>query len=174
MSEGGTEQREEIVFRGIGVSPGVVVGPAHLLTQDADRVVERDITEEEIPREIIRMEEALIATRRQLHDIQERVSEALGRDNASIFDAHLLVVDDPAFLEEVIRGIKGERKNVDVVLQAVAERYATALSKVDDDYLRERASDVRDVARRILRNLSGQTPASLSDLEDICIVVANA
>lgn len=163
---------QEIELKGIGVSPGVVVGPAFLVTHEA-HVVERDIGENDIPREIARFEEALIATRRQIHDIQQRVNQAIGQKNASIFDAHLLVVDDRAFVEEVITGLSAQHKNVEAILSLVASRYAEALAAVEDDYLRERAADVRDVTRRILLNLAGRSASALAQLDHECILIAN-
>ncbi|MBU0679664.1 MAG: phosphoenolpyruvate--protein phosphotransferase, partial [Verrucomicrobia bacterium] len=167
------KQRKEVVLQGIGVSPGVVVGKAFLRVSEEQRIVERDVSTEEIAREIARFEDALIVTRRQLHEIQHKVSEGMGHESASIFDAHLLVVDDRSFVEEVIRTLEVEKKNVEVILERVSEKYARALSEVNDDYLRERAADVRDVARRILRNLSGEKTVSLSELEEPCIVIAD-
>jgi phosphotransferase system enzyme I (PtsI) len=173
MAEEQPEQQKEIILKGIGVSPGVVVGTALLVTTEDDRLVERVIAEDEIPREIARFEEALICTRRQIHDIQQRVGEAIGHDSASIFDAHLLVVDDRSFVEEVIRGLHAQRRNVESILSSVADRYADALAGLEDDYLRERAADVRDVTRRILRNLAGRSSAFLTQLEHPHIVIAN-
>ncbi len=167
------DEAQEIILQGIGVSPGVAVAQAFALVSDEDRYVERDIGEEEIPREIARFEDALIATRHQIHDIQERISQAIGQESASIFDAHLLVVDDRSFVEEVIKKLRTDRKNIETILQVVANRYAEALAKVEDDYLRERAADVRDVARRILRNLSGGAVSSLAGISSHCIVIAN-
>ncbi len=164
---------KNVILQGIGVSTSVMFGRAFLMTSEDDRIVERVISEDEIPREIARFEEALIATRHQLHAIQEEVSDALGHESASIFDAHLLVVDDRSFVEEVLRGLSTHLKNVEFVLTIVSERYADALSKVEDDYLRERAVDVRDVARRILRNLTGQHFSLLAELKEPCIVIAN-
>ena len=170
---GPAQESTPTTFQGIGVSSGVATGPVFLLTTEEDRVVERTIGEEEIAREIARFEEALIATRRQLHEIQRQVSEAIGQESASIFDAHLLVVDDRSLVEEVIRGLSLHKKNVEAVLRVVADRYAQALLRVEDDYLRERAVDVRDVTRRILRNLSGSTSVSLARVQQPCIVVAH-
>ena len=138
-------------LRGVGVCPGVAVGPVFALLSEEDRIVEREIAGGEEPREITRFEEALIATRKQIHTIQDRVREAIGAESARIFDAHLLVVDDRALVEEVTRGISERRRNVESVLRDVADRYAGALEAVEDDYLRERAADIRDVTRRILR-----------------------
>ncbi len=168
-----SKEPQEIVLQGIGVSPGIVISEAFLLTSVDDRYVEREISEDEIPREISRLEEALAQTRGQLHDIQSKVKAAIGQDNAGIFDAHLLVVEDRALLDEVIRGLKSRRLNVEVILHDVAERYAEALSKIEDDYLRERAADVRDVTRRILRNLSGRAHSEISSLSKPCVIIAN-
>jgi len=173
MSLEGTSRPKPIECRGIGVSPGVAVGPAFTLTTEDDRVVERAIAEEEIPREIARFEEALIVTRHQLREIQQKVTDALGQESASIFDAHLLVVDDRALVEEVVRGLHEHKRNVEVVLDAVSRQYSDALSKVEDDYLRERAADVRDVTRRILHNLTGRSRDILKQLAEPCVLVGN-
>ena len=173
MSESSREGVKEIELKGVPGSPGVAVGTVFLVKTDDERLVERSINEEDIPREIARFEEALIATRHQVHDIQQKVSSAIGQESASIFDAHLLVVDDRSFVEEVIRGLNTQRKNVEAVLTSVADRYAQALAAIEDDYLRERAADVRDVTRRILRNLSGRSSAFLSQLDKPYIVVSN-
>jgi len=173
MSDAPHGQLKEIELKGIGVSPGVSIGPAFLVTTDEDRIVERTISDEEIPRETARFEEALINTRRQIHEIQQRIASAIGQENASIFEAHLLVVDDRSFVEEVIRALSSQHKNVEAVLSTVAERYAQALAGLEDDYLRERAADVRDVTRRVLRNLSGRSTAFLSKLDRPHILIAN-
>lgn len=162
----------EIALQGIGVSSGLAAGAVFLLSSDDDHYVERAIDAAEVHREIARFEEALIATRRQLHEIQKQVSGALGQESASIFDAHLLVVDDRSLVEEVIRGLHAQHKNVETVLRVVADRYAQALASVEDDYLKERAVDVRDVTRRILRNLAGRTSETIASLEKPCVLVA--
>ncbi len=164
---------KRVELQGIGVSPGVATGPAFLMTTEDERFVERTIGDDEVAREIARFEEALIATRRQLHEIQRQVGSAIGQESASIFDAHLLVVDDRSLVEEVIRGLSVHKKNVETVLRLVADRYAQALLRVQDDYLRERAADIRDVSRRILRNLSGAASSTLAHLDQPCILIAN-
>jgi phosphoenolpyruvate-protein phosphotransferase (PTS system enzyme I) len=173
MSDHSQEGLKEIELKGVPGSPGVAVGTVLLVKNEDERLVERAISEEDIPREITRFEEALIATRHQVHDIQQKVSNAIGQESASIFDAHLLVVDDRSFVEEVIRGLSTQHKNVEAVLTSVADRYAQALSAIEDDYLRERAADVRDVTRRVLRNLSGRSSAFLTQLDKPYIVVSN-
>ena len=86
MPEQPATQPESVDLKGIGVSPGVAVGPVFLLkTDEEDRIVERTISEAEIPREVARFEEALILTRQQIHEIQQRIAQAIGQENASIF-----------------------------------------------------------------------------------------
>jgi phosphotransferase system enzyme I (PtsI) len=166
------EARGELVLEGIGVSPGVAVGEAILFASEGVAVAERDISAEKIPLEITRFEEALIATRHQIAEIQRRVSSMLGDEHATIFDAHLLVVDDRYFIEEVIRELRDRRKNVEGIIDSVAGRYMDMLSKVDDDYLRERAADVRDVTRRIVSNLAGERIERMDQIDRQCIAVA--
>ncbi len=168
-----SNSKKEIVLQGIGVSPGVVISKVFLLTTEEDRFAERSITEEEIPREIERYKEARIETQHQLRAIQNKVKEVMGSDHADIFDAHLLVVDDHVLIDEVTRGLSDRKQNVESVLSSVTERYVASLMQLDDDYLRERAADVRDVTRRILRNLSGRTRSEMIELKDPCVVVAN-
>jgi phosphoenolpyruvate-protein phosphotransferase (PTS system enzyme I) len=162
----------EIVLKGIGVSPGVAIGPVFLMHTPDLQFVEREIEADEVPREWARFENALVATRAQIRELQERVEQSLDRTDASMFDAHLLVCDDRSFVEDVLRGIRSTRRNAEPVLAEVAERYAAALAKVDDTYLRERATDIRDVTRRIQTNLSGRAPNQLAAVQEPCIVLA--
>ena len=166
------EAQRELELKGIGVSPGIVAGPVLFLKADDDPLPEYAIPAEDVPREMVRLEAALIETRRQLHEIQQRVGEAMGSESAGIFEAHLHVVDDPSFVDEVYRDVREKRKNVEKVLFEVAERYAQTLLQMEDDYLRERATDIRDVTRRILRNLAGGGSDGLAGLENPRVLVA--
>ena len=173
MSEETTDLSGELVLQGIGVSPGVAIGEVVVFAQEGAAVSERVINERDVPLEIARFEEALIKTRHQISELQHKVSAELGEKHASIFDAHLLVVDDRYFVEEVIRGLRDKQRNVEVVLGDVAGRYIEMLSRVEDDYLRERAADVRDVTRRISKNLVGEQMDRMDQLERPCIAVAH-
>ncbi len=165
--------QNEIVLKGIGVSPGIAVFKAQLLMPQSDKVVQRTISEEEVATEIVRFEEALIATHEQIHKIRQQVSDVLGDDHASIFDAHMLVVDDRSFIEDVIRAIKKDLVNVEPILLAVSNRYADMLAKVEDSYLSERAADIRDVTKRILANLAGESLDQMAVIGDECVVVSH-
>ena len=164
--------RPELTLRGIGVSPGVVCGPVYLISTEEATYAEKALSEDEIPVEIRRFEAAVIETRRQINAIQKNVQRAIGQYDANIFDVHKMVLDDGAFVEEAIRKIRGDRCNAETVVRGVVARYADALSVVEDDYLRERVADVKDVARRVLRNLSGEKTHALDGLRDKSIVVA--
>jgi phosphotransferase system enzyme I (PtsI) len=166
-------EKKEMLFKGIGVSPGIAVQQARILSPATQHAVQRSITLEEIPLEIARFEEALIATHDQIKLIQKQVAQVLGDEHASIFDAHVLVVDDRTFVEDVIRTLKQDLINVEPVLQSVANRYADMLSKMEDSYLSERAADIRDVTKRIMANLAGETLNQMARVTVSCILVAH-
>ncbi|MDD3276404.1 MAG: phosphoenolpyruvate--protein phosphotransferase, partial [Kiritimatiellales bacterium] len=168
-----TDPADELILQGVGVSPGVAVGEAVVFVRDGLITSEREISDQDVPLEIVRFEEALIKTRHQISEIQRKVGSLLGEDSASIFDAHLLVVDDRYFIEEVIKELRARHRNVEAVLHDVAERYIGILERVEDDYLRERAADVRDVTRRISTNFAGKQMDRMDQLERPCIVVAH-
>lgn len=159
---------KEIILRGIGVSSGIAHGHVFLKPSHDENPVERSITKDDIPKEIARFESALIATRRQIKDFQKQCDPEV----ASIFDAHLLILDDHPFIEKVFLGIESQLKNVEFILHYVAHGFIQSLHKVNDNYVRERAADVHDVTRRILLNLAGHE-GSLTDIrEKGTIVVA--
>ena len=160
-------------LKGIGVSSGVVVGPVLLLKSDDAPLPEYAIGAGDVEREMVRLEDALIATRGQLNEIQRRVGEAMGIESAGIFEAHLHVVDDPGFVDEIYRAVREGLKNVEKAVSEISERYAETLMRMEDDYLRERAADIRDVSRRILRNLMGGGGNLLAGLEGPRILVAH-
>ncbi len=161
------------VIRGIGVSPGVAVGPVLLLLPEQVNVFERPIAAEDVYAEIARFEEALIETRRQIQEIQQDLARQTRSHDASIFDAHLMVLDDRTFIEEIMAGVRERQKNIEFVVQEESEKYASVLAAVDDDYLRERVADVRDVGRRILKNLTGRPTERKVALQSPHLVVAH-
>src|ERR1700694_3788355 len=105
--------------------------------------------------------------------MQERIPESICAKDAGIFDAHLLVVEDRTLIDEVLRKLEADLCNVEFVFQEVATHYADTLSKIDDPYLRERALDIQDVTRRIIRNLQGKAPNSFLALTESHILVAH-
>ncbi len=163
----------ERIYKGIPVSAGVCRGKILVLGKTELVIPEHKISDEDLPLQVTRLEKALAETRHQLLEVQHKVSEGLGAEDASIFDAHLLVLEDRTLLDEVIRLIHKNKVNVEYAFHQVAERYARTLSSMDDDYLRERAADMRDVTERILNNLMGRNqPIDLQKLKEPCIIIS--
>ena len=165
--------RQEIRFEGAGVSPGIAFGKIHVVRDDLDDVARYRISPSQVPDEIGRFETALIQTRMQILEMQQRIAESIGAKDAAIFDAHLLVVEDRTLIDEVLRKLETDLCNVEWVFQEVATRYSETLNKIDDPYLRERALDIQDVTKRVIRNLQGKAPKTFLGLSEPHILVAH-
>jgi phosphotransferase system enzyme I (PtsI) len=169
----GHNARQETRFQGAGVSSGVARGKIHVVRDDLDDVARYRISPSQVTDEIGRFEAALIQTRMQILEMQQRIAESIGAKDAAIFDAHLLVVEDRTLIDEVLRKLETDLCNVEWVFQEVATRYAETLNKIDDPYLRERALDIQDVTKRVIRNLQGKTPKTFLGLSEPHILVAH-
>ncbi len=157
------------------MAPGVARANVLVLSQPRAGAIPRTpITPEGIPAELARLQNALVATRHEILKIQQKVTEVLGAKDASIFEAHLLVLEDQTLIDEVTRLMERELVNVDFAFSEVASRFVNELGKIDDEYLRERAADMRDVTSRVLNQLVGVEEAvDLSHLEEPCILVGH-
>ena len=175
--EKGQTSGEELILTGIPVSQGVAEGRIFVIPRQAPLKIPRfPISEKELSSQIRRLEEAILKTRDQIHKLQQRLTQSLGgTQEARLFDAHLLILDDPTLFEETVQYMKEHRVNVEHALATVAEKFVQAFSEMEDEYMRERAADVRDVTNRVLYNLihreAGHPPA-LQDLQEPAIVVA--
>jgi phosphoenolpyruvate-protein phosphotransferase (PTS system enzyme I) len=164
---------QELRLQGVAVAPGIARGIIFIHHPEDEEPPRLQLDESDIPGEIARFESALIATRAQILEMQQRIAEAIGAKDASIFDAHLLVVEDRTLIGEVLKTLERDRINVEFVFGQVANSYARTLSEIDDPYLRERAFDIHDVTRRVIRNLLGRSTKTLAGLEAPQIVVAH-
>lgn len=167
------EGSEEIHLRGIPVSPGVTRGKLVVLSQQEISVPKRPITEDQIGSEIARLEKALIETRQQILKIQQHLSSSIGEKDASIFDAHLLVVEDSSLMEAVKKQLHSRMLCAEYIFYHISQRYAQSMREVDDPYLQERAADILDVSRRILNNLTGKVGADHYTLEENSIILSH-
>jgi phosphotransferase system enzyme I (PtsI) len=164
----------ERIFRGIPVSAGVCRGKLLVLGRARPVIDRRPVSEGAVAEEINRFEKALVQTRHQLLEVQRRVSDAMGAHESSIFDSHLLVLEDPMLLDEVMRLIRNDKVNAEYAFHSVSERYAATLAATEDDYLRERVTDMRDVTARVLNNLLGlEDEHDLRRLKEPCIVLGH-
>lgn len=163
----------ETRFQGVGVSPGIARGSIFVVREDDEEIVRHTISKDQIAREIGRFETALIQTRAQILEMQQQIAEAIGAKDAGIFDAHLLVIEDRTLIDEVLRKLETDLCNVEFIFQEVATHYSETLSKIDDPYLRERALDIQDVTKRVIRNLQGKAPKDFLALKETHILVAH-
>ncbi|HEY3856777.1 MAG TPA: phosphoenolpyruvate--protein phosphotransferase [Verrucomicrobiae bacterium] len=167
-------QTGERVFKGIPVSAGICQGKIFVLHKPQTEIPKYDVAESDLLQEIKRFEHALRLTRNQIIEVQQKVSQALNAQEASIFDAHLLVLEDPTLIESVNAAIYSRKINVEAAFQEFADTYIATLSAIEDAYLRERVADMRDVTVRILNNLMGQgTHPDLQNLTEPCIIVSD-
>ena len=164
----------EKMLRGIPVSQGVSRSRVVVLDRTRIDPAKWGILESDPAGEEDRLQASLVETRRQILAVQERLREAMGAKEAQIFDAHLLVLEDPMLIEEATRFIREDLVTAEFAFHEASEKYAEALGKVDDSYLSERAADIRDVAQRVLADLMGQALCTgLADLTEPCVVVAH-
>jgi len=143
-----------------------------VLSDSNKSIPRREVAESDLGAERVRLEAALVETRKQILEVQRRVEKAMGAEDASIFDAHLLVLEDEILLEEITRFLTQERVNAEYAFHQISEKYSATLAAIEDEYLRERAADLRDVTHRVLNNLLGRKQNPLEDLSEPCVVVS--
>ena len=165
--------KTEITVPGIAASQGIAYGQIFVYLQSDVEVPSYQVEPEKRIDEVARFDRALVVTRQQISKIKNEVEKNIGPEEAAIFDAHLMVLEDEALIGETIREFEATGRNIETCFHQVSSRYVQAFSEIDDEYLRERAGDLRDVAQRVLHNLLGQAENSLNRLADQRIVVAS-
>ena len=160
-------------LKGIAASGGIAIGKAYLWAKEEFVIPRQPISEDQIARQIQLFEEALIKTRHEILELQKKISAEMGQSEAEIFDAHLLVLEDRMLIEDVISQMKSEKLNAAYIFQNVLKKYVQVFLKIEDEYLKERVSDINDVGRRILRNLLGKSAKRFEDLQEKVILVAH-
>ncbi len=160
-------------LKGIAAASGIRIGPAYKIGREEFVIPKEQITPEDIPVQIQLFEEALIKTRKEIIELQRRIASDMGQEEAEIFDAHLLVLEDRMLIEEVISRLKTERVCVAHIFSEVLKKYINVFSKIEDEYLRERMADINDVGKRILRNLLGKERRGWEDLKEKVVLVAH-
>ncbi|MFH1824684.1 MAG: phosphoenolpyruvate--protein phosphotransferase [Candidatus Firestonebacteria bacterium] len=160
------------VFKGIGASSGVVIGRAMLIPAEEFIIIKHNLKDSDIPGEVIRFKNALKKTKKEIKEIQIKVKKEIGSKHSNIFVAHLLISEDPFLTTEVIKEIKISKVNSEYAFSQAINKFVDKLSKVGDEYLRERSNDIKDIGRRVLRNLTGEKRETLANLEEEIIVFA--
>src|SRR6202158_833292 len=160
---------------GIGVSPGVVAGRAVILIQRA-QVLRYQIDPARLDHEVARLEESRERSRAQLVDIRARVARRRGRDRASLFDAQLLMLDDPMIVPRAAGIIRLQRVNAEWAIQQVFHEFSAVFDEIADPYLRERKGDVSDLVGRLKMNLRhgvATTRELLRQVEESSVLIAD-
>jgi phosphotransferase system enzyme I (PtsI) len=168
------QAKGEKVFDGIAVSAGICRGKILVLHRARHIIARRGLADNELVEEVGRFEKALVQTRQQILEIQGKVLETLSSKEADIFEAHLLMLEDRVLVDEVVKMVRDQKVNADFAFHTVAERYVTALVSANDEYLRERANDMRDLTARVLDNLlEVEDEFDLHHLAEPCILVSH-
>lgn len=165
-------ERKEIILKGIPVSPGVAYGPAFIFARTEMEIPCYSVAEDKRDEEITRFERSLLETRRQITGIRSEIEEKLGEQEALIFDAHLMVLEDKALIEETIAEVIESGNNIEYCFHRVTSRFLEAFSKIGDEYIKERMTDIRDVSRRLLANMLGKTEFNVGRLAVGRVLVA--
>ena len=161
-------------LKGIGVSPGIAIGKVFVLhSGESFNLPKRVVGPENISNEIARFEDALTRTRTEILSIRRKLSDQIGRENSDIFTAHLLILEDRTLIEDVIEVIKNEKVGAEYAFSTVIQRYFQAFSQINDEYLKERISDIRDVGKRLLGNLCGEEKKRLEEFQGKVIIASH-
>lgn len=149
------------------------MAPACIILKRDLEIPKRVVPPEEREEEIARFEQGLLETRRQISSIRAEVAEKVGESEAGIFDAHQMVLEDRALIEEAIREVVESGYNIEFSFQQVSNRYIEAFSQIDDEYIKERVADIRDVTRRLLANLLGHKEMVFDTMDAENVIVAD-
>jgi phosphotransferase system enzyme I (PtsI) len=159
-----------MLIKGISASSGIAIAKALVLKEEDNEVIKKDVTQYEAENE--RFKEAVEKGKKQLKSTINSTMEKLGEEKAKIFEAHLFMLDDPEFVGAISSKILAEKVNAEYALKTTSEELASMFEALDNDYMRERAADIRDVSNRITRILKGEENPSIGDIKEECIIIA--
>lgn len=160
------------MISGILVSPGIAFGKALLLKEDEIVIDRKKISPEKVDQEVERFLSGRAKASAQLETIKTKAGETFGEEKEAIFEGHIMLLEDEELEQEIIALIKDDKSSADAAAYSVIEGQAKALEELDDEYLKERAADVRDIGKRLLRNILGMPIIDLGTIQDEVILVA--
>lgn len=160
------------MISGILASPGIAFGKALLLKEDEIVINRKKISADQVDQEVARFLEGRGKAAEQLEAIKIKAGETFGEEKEAIFEGHIMLLEDEELEQEIISLIKDEMATADAATHSVIEGQAKALEELDDEYLKERAADVRDIGKRLLQNILGLHIVDLSAIKDEVILVA--
>ena len=160
------------MISGILASPGIAFGKALLLKEDEIVINRKKISADQVDQEVARFIEGRRKAAEQLEAIKIKAGETFGEEKEAIFEGHIMLLEDEELEQEIISLIKDELASADAATHSVIEGQAKALEELDDEYLKERAADVRDIGKRLLQNILGLHIVDLSAIKDEVVLVA--
>lgn len=161
------------IRKGIAVSPGVVIREAFMFESEGYRIPRHIIRKEEVESEIYRLEKAIEDSKKEIHALEQAVSENLGSEIGSIFGTHRMVLQDVRLKNEIIEKIKKTNFTPEFAVSLALRVYIRKFQDVHDSYLAERVSDIFDIERRLLRNLLGEKREELKNLAEEVVLIAH-
>ncbi|MBN8048505.1 MULTISPECIES: phosphoenolpyruvate--protein phosphotransferase [Paraclostridium] len=159
------------MYKGTGASPGVALGKALVIEHSELNIEKKNI--ENVETEVEKLQAAVEESKKELEKVKERAKVELGEHEAEIFEAHLLVLQDPELIDQTIAKIRDEKVNADFALNEVKEMFVSIFESMDNEYMRERAADIKDVTNRVLRHILGIKVVDLSALSEEVILIAH-
>ena len=162
----------EVVHEGIPASPGIAMGPVHVIARgfSAPEVFEIDLSE--VPHEQERFRQAVELTKKQLAELQTRLENIAGDDHGDIFEAHIMMLEDPAVLDRVAAAIASRCQNAEYAFYAVMQTFLEGMRRIPDPYFRERTADIEDVSQRVLRNFQADSEPRQLGPDETHILIA--
>ena len=160
------------MISGILASPGIAFGKALVLKEEKIVLDTQKITDDQIDAEVARFYEGRALAVEQLNSIRERALISLGEEKAAIFEGHLMILEDEELEEEILDYLRSNKVNAAVAASKIIDQQVTMLSEIDDEYLKERAGDIRDIGNRLIKNILGMYIVDLGDIQEESILVA--
>lgn len=160
------------MIKGIGASEGIAIGKAFVLPTWEWDIPESDINVTDLTNEFERLYAGIRTSKLEINDMKKEISEVIGEEESSIFDAHIAILDDPVFMREVQGIITRQYKAAEVAVKEAIDKFAEMFDLLDDDYMKERALDIKDVGNRLLKHLLGTPEVTLPDNTEPFILVA--
>ena len=160
------------MITGIPASPGIVFGKALVLKEEKIVLDTQKISEDQVEAEVARFYVGREAAVEQLNSIHQRALKSLGEEKAAIFEGHLMILEDEELEEEIIDYLRSNKVNASVAASKIIDQQVEMLSEIDDEYLKERAGDIRDIGNRLIKNILGMHIVDLGDIAEESILVA--
>ena len=160
------------MITGIPASPGIVFGKALVLKEEKIVLDFQKISDDQVEAEVARFYAGREAAVEQLNSIHQRALKSLGEEKAAIFEGHLMILEDEELEEEIIDYLRSNKVNASVAASKIIDQQVEMLSEIDDEYLKERAGDIRDIGNRLIKNILGMHIVDLGDIAEESILVA--